>query len=104
MKSRRKRRRETSKVALAGILIFCGIAFIIVLVGWLCGMDDAATILAIIAGIAVLIVRYYMQKAQAEKPDKNQTREQIHRCSTQQSHGTCVARNKKRRRIKGGIT
>jgi len=29
-------------------------------------MDDAATILGIIAGIAVLIVRYYMQKAQAE--------------------------------------
>lgn len=93
MKSRRKRRRETSKVALAGILIFCGIAFIIVLVGWLCGMDDAATILAIIAGIAVLIVRYYMQKAQAENLIKirranKYTDAQLNNLMELASHGT----------------
>lgn len=93
MKSKRKRRRETSKVALAGILIFCGVAFIIVLVGWLCGMDDAATILAIIAGIAVLIVRYYMQKAQAENLIKirranKYTDAQLNNLMELASHGT----------------
>jgi uncharacterized membrane protein YfcA len=93
MKSKRKRRRETSKVALAGILIFCGIAFIIVLVGWLCGMDDAATILAIIAGIAVLIVRYYMQKAQAENLIKirranKYTDDELNNLMELASHGT----------------
>ena len=93
MGSKRKRRRETSKVALAGILIFCGIAFIIVLVGWLCGMDDAATILAIIAGIAVLIVRYYMQKAQAENLIKirranKYTDAQLNNLMELASHGT----------------
>lgn len=93
MKIKRKRRRETSKVALAGILIFCGVAFIIVLVGWLCGMDDAATILAIIAGIAVLIVRYYMQKAQAENLIKirranKYTDAQLNNLMELASHGT----------------
>jgi len=93
MGSKRKRRRETSKVALAGILIFCGITFIIVLVGWLCGMDDAATILAIIAGIAVLIVRYYMQKAQAENLIKirranKYTDAQLNNLMELASHGT----------------
>ena len=93
MKSKRKRRRETSKVALAGILIFCGVAFIIVLVGWLCGMDDAATILAIIAGIAVLIVRYYMQKALAENLIKirranKYTDAQLNNLMELASHGT----------------
>jgi len=93
MKSKRKRRRETSKVALAGILIFCGVAFIIVLVGWLRGMDDAATILAIIAGIAVLIVRYYMQKAQAENLIKirranKYTDAQLNNLMELASHGT----------------
>ena len=93
MKIKRKRRRETSKVALAGILIFCGVAFIIVLVGWLCGMDDAATILGIIAGIAVLIVRYYMQKAQAENLIKirranKYTDAQLNNLMELASHGT----------------
>lgn len=62
----RRRRIETSKVALAGVLIFCGAAFSATLIGWMCELDDAAAILGIIAGIAVLVVRYYMQKAQAE--------------------------------------
>jgi len=93
MKDKRKKRPETSKVALAGILIFCGIAFIIVLVGWLCGMGDAATILAIIAGIAVLIVRYYMQKAQAEnlvkiKRANRYTDEELDNLMELASHGT----------------
>ena len=65
-KKKRKRPRETSKVALASVLIFCGIAFTATLAGWFCKLTEAPVILGIIAGIAVLVVRYYMRKAQAE--------------------------------------
>ena len=65
-KKKRKRPPETSKVALASVLIFCGIAFTATLAGWFCNLEDAPVILGIIAGIAVLVIRYYMRKAQAE--------------------------------------
>ena len=65
-KKKRKRPRETSKVALASVLIFCGIAFASTLAGWFCKLTEAPVILGIIAGIAVLVIRYYMRKAQAE--------------------------------------
>ena len=65
-KKKRKRPPETSKVALASVLIFCGIAFTATLAGWFCKLTEAPVILGIIAGIAVLVIRYYMRKAQAE--------------------------------------
>lgn len=48
------------------VLIFCGIAFTATLAGWFDKLTEAPVILGIIAGIAVLVIRYYMRKAQAE--------------------------------------
>lgn len=62
----KRRRIETSKAALMGSLIFCALVIAIILIGWLSGRDDALGMLTVIAAIAVLIVRYYMRKAQAE--------------------------------------
>jgi hypothetical protein len=60
------KKRETSKTILGSVLIFCGSSFVAGLVGWFLKLEDAAVILGIIAGIGVLVVRYYMRKAQAE--------------------------------------
>lgn len=65
-KKKRKRRVETSKITLASVLVFCGIAFASTLAGWFYNLEDAPVILGIIAGIAVMVIRYYMRKAQAE--------------------------------------
>ena len=63
---KKRKRKETSKITLASVLIFCGIAFTATLAGWFCKLTEAPVILGIIAGIAVLVIRYYMRKAQAE--------------------------------------
>ena len=63
---KKRKRKETSKITLASVLIFCGIAFASTLAGWFCKLTEAPVILGIIAGIAVLVIRYYMRKAQAE--------------------------------------
>jgi hypothetical protein len=63
---KKRKRHETSKTVLGSVLIFCGTTFVAGMVGWFIKLEDAAIILGIIAGIGVLVVRYYMRKAQAE--------------------------------------
>ena len=60
------KRIETSKVALMSVLIFCGVCVLVILVGWMIGRDEAPIMLATVSGVAVMVVRYYMKKAQAE--------------------------------------
>lgn len=62
----KKRRTETSKVALMGVLVFCGVSMLAIIAGWLAGREEAPVLLATVSGLAVMVVRYYMKKAQAE--------------------------------------
>ena len=57
---------ETSKKVLGGTLIFCGVAAIVVLYGWLNGAEDATGMLGVIAGTGGIALGFYNWKARAE--------------------------------------
>ena len=57
---------ETSKKVLGGTLIFCGLAAIVILYGWLNGLEGAAEMLGVIAGTAGISLGFYHWKARGE--------------------------------------
>ena len=66
----KKRRIETSKKALGGTLIFCGVTSVAVLVGWFMGLPDVLGILGLTFALGTLVVKFYMDKAARENVQK----------------------------------
>lgn len=62
--------KETSKRIAGGVLIFCGGATVVVLVGWFKGLPDVPIILGIIATPAATALSWYFSKAKAENKIK----------------------------------
>ena len=77
-----RKRRETSKTILGGVLIFCGVLMVAVIVGWFMKLENAPEIIATIATVGSAVVAFYLWKAKAENVMKIQranklTNEQI---------------------------
>lgn len=76
------KKRETSKIVLGSVLIFCGVLVVSVIVGWFMKLENAPEIIATIATVASAVIAFYLWKAKAENLMKIQrantlTNEQI---------------------------
>lgn len=61
-----KKRIETSKLVLGGVLGFCGVLACFVMVGWFMGLDGAPAMLGVITGVSCTSIGFYSHKAKTE--------------------------------------
>lgn len=64
--ARSRVKHETSKIALAGVLIFCACWLIACLIGWFVGLSEAYLMAAVPTTVAATSVGFYAWKAKAE--------------------------------------
>jgi hypothetical protein len=66
-----KKKIETSKILLLCVLLFCGIAEIVILMGWLIfNIADAGTMAGVFATPAATVIGFYSAKAAIENKIK----------------------------------